>query len=148
MKTQDHVPPIFDFLGDLKSLHDSTLETLRIFSGRRWDEIAPLDLQQGWDAFSFFDARAYAYYLPSVMTLSLLDFDKTHLSVLEIVEGLAASGDTIPQRAIMEHMSLDEAGLLFKWLNDIREQCARYGLCDEVDKAVANVRMCLIAKEQ
>lgn len=147
MNAHDNGPPPFDFLGDLRSLHDSTLDTLRVFSGRRWDEIAQPDLQKGWDAFAFFDARSYAYYLPSVMSLSLLEFDKVHLAVLEVVAGLAASGDTTPRRAIMEHMSREETVLLSKWLNDIKEQCARYGLCHEVEKAGANVRACLIAKQ-
>jgi hypothetical protein len=99
---------------------DSDVEDALWFSGRDWHELTWLDWQHHSSAIFFFDADAFAYYLPSVLILSAQQpnewMNAAHSLVGQLDRSPDPSGWTEDFASRFLGLNRAELNLLKEWL--------------------------------
>ena len=104
---------------------DFEVEEALWFSGRDWHELTWQNWHEHSSAILFFDADAFAYYLPSVLVLSaqnpneLLEAADSLISVLDQSPGAEAWTDGFASRFL--ELNREELDVLKEWLLQICE---------------------------
>lgn len=113
---------------------DFEVEEALWFSGRDWHEITWQDWQDHDSAIYFFDAEAFAYYLPSVLLLSAQQSKEELTAAHLLISELDCSPDPEgwPKGFASRFLELNQAelGVLKEWLLHVCEYTPyrRFGL--------------------
>ena len=104
---------------------DFEVEEALWFSGRDWHEITWQDWRQHSSAIYFFDAEAFAYYLPSLLLLSAqnrnewLEPAQSLITALDQSPNAEAWTDSFVSRFL--ELNLAELDMLKQWLLEVCE---------------------------
>ncbi len=116
-----------DAVVDMEGLFqiDSDVEEALWFKGRDWHEITWQDWQDHSSAIYFFDRKAFAYYLPSVLVLSGQHPSEPLMAADSLINQLDCSPDPEgwPEGFANRFLGLNwaELGVLKEWLLQVCE---------------------------
>ena len=111
---------------------DSDVEEALWFSGRDWHQLTWQDWQEHSCAITFFNPEAFAYYLPSVLTLSTQNPSDSLMAADSVISYLDQSPDPDGWIDGLVHhflgLKLAELNVLKEWLLQICEYEAYRGV--------------------
>jgi len=111
---------------------DSDVEEALWFSGRDWHELTWQNWQEHSDAIFFFNPEAFAYYLPSLLTLSAQNSSDSLMAADSVISYLDQSPDPEGWTDGLVHRFLGlkpaELSVLKEWLLQICEYQAYRGV--------------------
>lgn len=119
---------------------DEEREESEFFNQKKWTDLSAQDLWDHAEAYSFFTEAAFWYFLPAVMSQSLIDFELSHLAVDRVLSRLIELTQIDDDREKVKNCSFDKFDLVRKWLLQIEAKAGTYGWTPRLRQIVHNIQ--------